>query len=99
MTDSNSYNDLALLKFDRTFYQKDWGWDTTDKNAIYPICLPDSSYDEVGKISFVTGFGLETQDTCRTNGKGPGIYSTCAPGSTYVHKGKTNKKKKKKPRH
>ena len=39
----------------------------------------------------MTGFGLETQDTCRTNGKGPEIYSTCAPGSIMKHKGKTTK--------
>ena len=29
----------------------------------------------------MTGFGLWLQDTCRTNGKGPEIYATCAPGS------------------
>ena len=40
---------------------------------------------------FVTGFGLETQDTCRTNGRGPEIYTTCAPGSIIEHKGKTEK--------
>ena len=99
---------MALLKFDRTFHQKDWNWDTKYYDAIYPICLPGSSYDEVGKISkhllfvclffsyfsssgFVTGFGLETQDTCRTNGKGPEIYSTCASGSIMKHKGKIEK--------
>ena len=96
---------MALLKFDRPLFQKDWNWNTTNKNAIYPICLPDDSYDEIGKIGrhlniissilhlkfvpgFVTGYGLESQNTCRTNGKGPKIYSTCAPGSIFSEKGK-----------
>ena len=46
----DSYNDVALLKFDRPIYQKDWNWKSRT-NAIYPICLPDKSYREIGKIS------------------------------------------------
>ena len=34
---------------------------------------------------FVTGFGLEFQNTCRTNGMGPEIYSHCAKGSHEIH--------------
>ena len=110
--DENSYDDVALVKFDRPLKKNEWNWDSSTKNAIYPICLPDIEYTPVGKYSryhgtiffdkikyfstvcqqkhlirnfagFVTGFGLELQDTCRTNSKGPGIYLQCAPGTYY----------------
>ena len=42
-------------------------------------------------IGFVTGWGQVRQDTCRTNGKGPEIYTKCAAGSIFEYKGKTKK--------
>jgi len=88
--DPNKLGDLALIKFDRSLKQKDWKWDSANRDQIYPICLPDFSYDEIKKKSFVTGWGAVSQDTCRTNGKGPEIYSTCAFGSFYTNShGKT----------
>ena len=32
----------------------------------------------------MTGWGREGQNTCRTNGKGPEIYSRCAFGSVWT---------------
>jgi len=89
--DANSQDNLALIKFDRRLKPKDWKWNSGNMDAIYPICLPDISYNEIDKTSFVTGWGLESQDACRTNGKGPEIYSTCAFGSFYRFKGKERK--------
>ena len=37
---------------------------------------------------FVTGWGTMFERTCRTNKKGPEIYSTCAYGFSYMFKGK-----------
>ena len=109
-------DDIALIKFDRPLLQKNM-FQNSSKRAIFPICLPDSSYNEIDKISmdlelktvndhfiflqgFVTGLGLERQDTCRTNGKGPEIYSTCAFGSIYKEKKRrTNEETTKIDRH
>ena len=99
-------DDIALIKFDRPLLQNQM-FQNSSTRAIFPICLPDSSYNEINKISmdqkirqayhsilpqgFVTGLGLERQDTCRTNGKGPEIYSTCAFGSIYTEKDRKTK--------
>jgi len=83
--DINALNDIALIRFDHPLLQKDMEQDS-ETRAIFPICLPDSSYDEINKLSFVTGWGLEQQKTCRTNGKGPEIYSRCAFGSVWTDK-------------
>ena len=37
---------------------------------------------------FVAGWGTMLERTCRTNKKGPEIYSTCAYGFSYMFKGK-----------
>jgi len=98
-TDANALNDIALIRFDRPLLQKNM-FQNSSTRAIFPICLPDSSYNETDKISFVTGLGLERQDTCRTNGKGPEIYSTCAFGSIYKERErKTNEEITKIDRH
>ena len=39
----------------------------------------------------MTGWGQVSQETCRTNGKGPEIYTKCAAGSFYEHRGKIKK--------
>ena len=49
--DPNKLGDLALIKFDRSLKQKDWKWDSINRDQIYPICLPDFSYDEIKKKS------------------------------------------------
>jgi len=90
-SDINQLNDLALLELDRALKEKDMNQDGS-LNTIFPICLPDNSYNEINKISFVTGWGLEYQSTCRTNGKGPEIYTTCAYGSVYTDKKNRTKK-------
>jgi len=89
--DINALDDIALLRFDRPIYQKNM-FQNSSTHAIFPICLPDSSYDEIDKTSYVTGWGLEREDTCRTNGKGPEIYSRCAFGSVWTDP-RTNAKK------
>lgn len=79
-----SYNDVALVKFDRPFFMN-----TVTDASINPICLPSSSrFQDEDKQSglnymllpsgFAVGFGLESQHICRTNGIGPDIYHECA---------------------
>ena len=49
---TNTLNDIALMEFDHALRQDQWRWNTTDRNAIYPICLPDEDYDEINKTSW-----------------------------------------------
>ena len=48
---TDTLNDIALMEFDHALRQDQWRWNTTDRNAIYPICLPDENYDEINKAS------------------------------------------------
>ena len=51
ISDSNVYHDLALLEVDRPIDQTDWNSKEMEKDEIYPICLPDVFYSEIGKTS------------------------------------------------
>ena len=43
-------DDIALLRFDRSLPQEKMSQNSTE-SAIFPICLPDSSYNEINKRS------------------------------------------------
>ena len=46
----NALDDIALIRFDSPLLQKDMNQNSTEM-AVFPICLPDSSYNEINKIS------------------------------------------------
>ena len=46
---TNLHNDIALLKFQVSMEISDWKWNTTTFDAIYPICLPETDYEETWK--------------------------------------------------
>ena len=48
---SGHHHDLALVKFGPPLDKTDWNWESTENDAIYPICLPNKSYKEYRKTS------------------------------------------------
>jgi len=81
-----SYNDIALIKFDRPFFPE-----TVTHAKMMPICLPQSStFKDEDKQGFAVGFGIEKQQVCRTNGVGPDIHQECARATIYSYKGTTD---------
>ena len=70
------YNDIALVKLDRSINDKQ-----LKDGTVMPICLPESNYNEIGKIGNVMGWGVIFQRSLHTNGDGPDPYTPCAPGA------------------
>ena len=68
------YHDIAMIKVDRPI-------DISEDVA--PICLPKSSYNEIGKFAFIIGQGVIFQNSLHTNGDGPEAYTQCAPGTKW----------------
>ena len=66
-------------------------WNSS-KDTICPICLPDENYEDIGKTTFVLGFGLVFHASCHTGGAGPSQYTQCAPGSIQKEIGKPDYK-------
>ena len=73
------YHDIALVKLDRPI-------EDAQLKDYNPICLPSSSYNEVGKSVYVVGVGTVFQQSLHTNGDGPEPYSQCAPGAVLEGK-------------
>ena len=69
--DSNSYNDIALVKLDKSI------------DDVNPICLPEKNFNEIGEIGIVMGSGVILQKSLHTNGGGPDPYTQCAPGAVW----------------
>ena len=77
---SGHHHDLALVKLGPPLDKTDWNWESTENDAIYPICLPDTSYREYRKEgknllvcllpSVVTFFKESERSPCRVEAEG-----------------------------
>ena len=76
--DSNMYYDIALVKLEEPVDE-----DYFSSGVVAPLGLPESNYNEIGKIAFVAGYGVVSQQSLHTNGDGPEPYTQCASGAVY----------------
>ena len=88
--DENAPYDIAVARLDRSIEEEEWN--QNPRSTICPICLPDDDYKDIGKTTFVLGFGLIFHASCHTGGAGPDQFTQCAPGSIQKEEGRPDYK-------